>query len=267
MDIHILLNELLENCDWTTKKIVYVANIIKVSEDLKKYPEIENITISDLEYTHFSHVRLIAKCFNVLNIHGFTKQTLIEMIRNKYNELTVFCDDKSTPNDTDIPVLLSQPIRSMHETKIQSPLEIGAPVPYDSDEYFDLSIITEMYHQYPVQYINDKRTDRVVLSFKTMLDFMKHATINLYKKHYRCFKYVHGTWYAFTSDNIWTKTDIDTIDTFCVIVFDRIESISSKLKYDEISNAFRDVNSDIRLRNAIFDTTSMKLQKIIKNCS
>jgi len=57
MDIHILLNELLENCDWTREKIVYVANIIKVSEDLKKYPEIENITISDLEFTHFSHVR------------------------------------------------------------------------------------------------------------------------------------------------------------------------------------------------------------------
>ena len=41
MDIHILLNELLQNCDWTTEKIVYIANIIKVSEDLKKYPEIE----------------------------------------------------------------------------------------------------------------------------------------------------------------------------------------------------------------------------------
>ena len=90
MDIHILLNELLENCDWTTEKIVYIANLIKVSEELKKYPEIENITISDLENTHYSHVRLVAKCFNVLNIHHCTKQALIEMIRTKYNKLIQF---------------------------------------------------------------------------------------------------------------------------------------------------------------------------------
>jgi len=78
---------------------------------------------------------------------------------------------------------------------------------------------------------------------------------------------MHGAWYAFTSDNTWIKTDIDTIDTFCAIVYERIECIRSKLNYTELDKAFRDVNSDIRLRNAIFDTTSAKLQKIIKNCS
>ena len=267
MDITLVLKEILDNSDWTEEKVEYVSHLIQVSKNLNKHPELRSITISDLEYINLTEVRLVGKCYNILNVHGFTKQALIEMIRIRYNELTVFHDNKNTPNDDDIHVQLSQQIQSMHETKIQSSLEIGDPIPYDSDEYFDLYIITEMYQQYPVQYISDKKTDRELLSFKTMLDFMKHATINLYKKHYRCFKYMHGTWYAFTTDNTWIKTDIDTIDTFCAIVYDRIEAIRSKLKYDELDNAFRDVNSDIRLRNAIFDTTSIKLQKIIKNCS
>ena len=267
MDVTLMLKEILQNSDWTEEKVEHVSNLIQVSKNLNKHPELLNITISDLEYINLSEVRIIGKCYNVLNVHGFTKQALIEMIRIRYNELTVFHDNKNTPNDDDIHVQLSQQIQSMHETKIQSSLEIGDPIPYDSDEYFDLYTITEMYHQYPVQYVSDKKNDREVLSFKTMLDFMKHATINLYKKHYRCFKYMHGTWYAFTTDNTRIKTDIDTIDTFCAIVYDRIEAIRSKLKYDELDNAFRDVNSDIRLRNAIFDTTSIKLQKIIKNCS
>ena len=267
MDITLVLKEILDNSDWTEQKIVYVSNLIEVCKNLKKYPQLRDITISDLEYIHLFDVRRIAKCYDILNTHAFTKQALIDMIRTKYNELTVFHEDKNTPNNDDIYVQSSQPIQSMHETKIQSSLEIGEPIAYDSDEYFDIYIIREMYQQYPVQYISDKKTDRELLSFKTMLDFMKHATINLYKKHYRCFKYMHGAWYAFTSDNTWIKTDIDTIDTFCAIVYDRIEAIRSKLKYDELDNAFRDVNSDIRLRNAIFDTTSVKLQKIIKNCS
>ena len=267
MDITLVLEELLQNCDCTEQKIIYLSNMIRVRDNLREYPQLRNITISDLEYIHLFDVRHIAKCYDILNTHAFTKHALIDMIRTKYNELTVFHEDKNTPNDDDILVQLSQRIQSMHDTKIQSPLEIGDPIPYDSDEYFDLNIITEMYHQYPVQYVSDKKSDREVLSFKTMLDFMKHATINLYKKHYRCFKYMHGTWYAFTTDNTWIKTDIDTIDTFCAIVYERIEAIRSKLKYDELDNAFRDVNSDIRLRNAIFDTTSIKLQKIIKNCS
>ena len=267
MDITLVLKEILDNSDWTEEKVEHVLNLIQVSKNLYKHPELLNITISDLEYINLTEVRLVGKCYNILNVHGFAKQALIEMIRTRYNELTVFCDNKNTPNDDDIHVQSSQRIQSMHETKIQSPLEIGDPIPYDSDEYFDLNIITDMYHQYPVQYVSDKKNDREVLSFKTMLDFMKHTTINLYKKHYRCFKYIHGAWYAFTSDNTWIKTDIDTIDTFCAIVYERIEAIRSKLNYTELDNAFRDVNSDIRLRNAIFDTTSAKLQKIIKNCS
>ena len=267
MDITLVLKEILDNSDWTEEKVEYVSHLIQVSKNLNKHPELRSITISDLEYINLTEVRLVGKCYNILNVHGFTKQALIEMIRTRYNELTVFHDNKNTPNDDDIHVQSSQPIQSMHETKIQSPLEIGEPIAYDSEEYFDIYRIREMYQQYPVQYVSDKKTDRELLSFKTMLDFMKHATINLYKKHYRCFKYMHGTWYAFTTDNTWIKTDIDTIDTFCAIVYERIECIRSKLKYDELDNAFRDVNSDIRLRNAIFDTTSIKLQKIIKNCS
>ena len=72
----------------------------------------------------------------------------------------MFYETKNTTNDDSdhvLPVQLSQPIRSMHETKIQSALEIGEPIPYDSEEYFDLYLITEMYQQYPVQYFCDKK--------------------------------------------------------------------------------------------------------------
>ena len=105
MDIHILLNELLENCDWTKEKILYVSNIIEVCEKLNKYPQLREITISDLEYSHLSEVRLIAKCFTIFNIHHFTKQALIEMIRIKYNKLIQFGESTTTQNTNNDDIL------------------------------------------------------------------------------------------------------------------------------------------------------------------
>ena len=175
MDIKIIMKEYLDYMECTKHQVLYGSDLVRVSDNLDKYEQLKNITISDLEYTNLSEVRLIGKCYNILNVHTFTKHALIEMIRIKFNELTVFDDNKNTPNDDNIHIQLPQRIQSMHETKIQSSLEIGEPVPYDSDEYFDIYIITEMYHQYPVQYIYDKKNDREIMSFKTMLDFMKHC--------------------------------------------------------------------------------------------
>ena len=67
--------------------------MISVRENLRKYPELVNITIGDLEYIHLFEVRRIAKCYDILNTHAFTKHALIDMIRTKYNELTVFHDN------------------------------------------------------------------------------------------------------------------------------------------------------------------------------
>ena len=84
MDITLVLKEILDNSEWTEQKVEHVSNLIKVSKNLNKHPELLNITISDLEYINLSEVRIIG----ILNVHGFTKQALIEMIRIRYNELT-----------------------------------------------------------------------------------------------------------------------------------------------------------------------------------
>ena len=96
MDVTLMLKEILQNSDWTEEKVEHVSNLIKVSKNLNKHPELLNITISDLEYINLSEVRIIG----ILNVHGFTKQALIEMIRIRYNELTahildiiMFCNE------------------------------------------------------------------------------------------------------------------------------------------------------------------------------
>ena len=79
MDITLVLKEILDNSDWTEQKIVYVSNLIEVCKNLKKYPQLRDITISDLEYIHLFDVRRIAKCYDILNTHAFTKQALIDI--------------------------------------------------------------------------------------------------------------------------------------------------------------------------------------------
>ena len=93
MDITLVLEELLQNCDCTEQKIKYLSNMIRVRDNLREYPHLQNITIGDLEYIHLFDVRRIAKCYDILNTHAFTKHALIDMIRTKYNELTVFHDN------------------------------------------------------------------------------------------------------------------------------------------------------------------------------
>ena len=88
MDITLVLKEILDNSDWTEEKVEYVSHLIQVSKNLNKHPELRSITISDLEYINLTEVRLVGKCYNILNVHGFTKQALIEIIRTRYNELT-----------------------------------------------------------------------------------------------------------------------------------------------------------------------------------
>ena len=85
MDITLVLKEILDNSDWTEEKVEHVSNLIQVSKNLYKHPELLNITISDLEYINLTEVRIIGKCYNILNVHGFAKQALIEMIRIRYN--------------------------------------------------------------------------------------------------------------------------------------------------------------------------------------
>ena len=41
--------------------------MIRVRENLKKYPELLNTTIGDFEYIHLFDVRRIAKCYDILN--------------------------------------------------------------------------------------------------------------------------------------------------------------------------------------------------------
>ena len=67
--------------------------MIRVHNNLREYPHLQNITIGDLEYTHLLDVRHIAKCYDILNTHAFTKHALIDMIRLEYNNLTVFHDN------------------------------------------------------------------------------------------------------------------------------------------------------------------------------
>ena len=72
---------------------MYLSNMIRVRDNLREYPQLQNITISDLEHTDLFDVRCIAKCYDILNTHAFTKHALIDMIRIKYNKLIVFHDN------------------------------------------------------------------------------------------------------------------------------------------------------------------------------
>ena len=99
MDLKMILKEGLENSELTEQKIMGIASLIEVCENLKKYPQLRNVYLCDLEHTHLSDVRLVAKCYKIPNVHAFTKHALIDMIINKYNELTSFCDSETATND------------------------------------------------------------------------------------------------------------------------------------------------------------------------
>ena len=57
-----------QNSEWTKEKVVHVSNLVQVSKNLNKHPELRSITISDLEYIDSSEVRLVAKRYNVQNM-------------------------------------------------------------------------------------------------------------------------------------------------------------------------------------------------------
>ena len=44
--------------------------MIRVRHNFREYPHLQNITIGDLEYTHLSDVKRIAKCYDILNTHA-----------------------------------------------------------------------------------------------------------------------------------------------------------------------------------------------------
>ena len=48
MDITLVLNKVLDNSDWIEQKVEHVSNLVQVSKNLNKHPELRSITISDL---------------------------------------------------------------------------------------------------------------------------------------------------------------------------------------------------------------------------
>ena len=67
-------------------------------------------------------IQKLAQAFGIHNTHAIhSKELLIRMVNTKYAALT-------------------------------RPLKIGPPIKYDSEEYFELSIIRDVYSDYPVEF-------------------------------------------------------------------------------------------------------------------
>ena len=99
-------------------------------------------------------LRKIGRDFGLINVNSLPSKELLEnQIYHAYQCLMNMLNNE-THDNVNLP-----------NNSIQESVQLGTPVPYDSEEYFDLAIIAEVYEKYPVKY--EMKKDEKVLNIKS----------------------------------------------------------------------------------------------------
>ena len=255
MDITDRLNTFLDETGLTLQMLEYASELLVVHKQLQKHAELYNVTSpADLPDQTAITIRKLAQAFGIRNSHAvYSKEQLIDMINTKYAAIT------KEPDTEEVPMQIESATTEL-ERKIQKPLKIGPPIEYDSEEYFELSIIRDVYSDYPVEIFQKNKT--LVLKNSTMDAFFQHFITDLFRKQFRCFKYFRNEWYKF-SGNEWVTMFTSEIDGFVLWVYNRLESVARQIDRD-LTSAYGLI--DITNRNLVLKHATIELKKAIKSC-
>ena len=258
MDIPQKFQEFLEDTGLSMEMLRYGGRLLNVIDELNKHQELYDIkSINDLSNQTAEKVRKFAQCIGIHHSHGgYKKDKLIKMIESSHATLT----QQPVPQET---TLIIEESTSVHETRIQRHLNIGEPISFENDQYYELEVIREMYADYPVQFVEKK--DKTVLKFKTMETFFCNIIIDLFLKHYRCFKYIDTQLYMFSNDE-WIPVFPNTINQFVMHCYGCLVSLAEKINAD-LSDAFGALDADISNRNIILKRAARDLLPVIKRCT
>ena len=265
------LNDNLENDGISQKKMKYYYNLKTVTDKLQKYPEMQHITsmdVTDLEQHSVKKLRILAQCLGITKPNIITsKEELIHSIDTVYRSIERFEEETDDDEETkETENIVASPSPSLHEQRVQRALNIGEPLSYDSDEYYDLVSLQELYADYSVHFF--RKNDKTCLSVKSMDIFFTRALLLLFLKHYRCFKNINRQWYRYTNETErWETVNVYDIENFVFQVYERIESIA-RLIDKELSRAFVEMNDNVQQgKYVVTRNASIALQKCIKTCS
>jgi len=245
------LQKFLDDSSVTPEMLRYAARLQIATDELKKHEELKHIKLTNLSEQTAIKLRMYAKCIGIKNSHrGSQKEQLCQLIMTRYAELsqvpgteqTAMVTESTTPPE-------------------QRPLKIGEPKAYDTEEYFDLRIVQNVYSDYPVEFI--EKTKRSILKHKTMETFFCNVLIVLFLEHFKCFKLFRNDYYQYNGEE-WVPVFVNWIDEFVLRCYERVESVARQISND-LSLAFR--NMDITNRNIILKQASIALKAVIKKCT
>ena len=272
MELVQLFNSNIETSDISESRLRYLSTLMTITDKIKKYPELQDITsmlATDLEQHTLPKIRRLAHCIGITQPHTVpSKEQLIQKIVHTYKKILNTDTNKTEHNEDEEKEMENiVPSPSLHEQRVQRALNIGDPLSYDSDEYYDLDYLQEVYADYSVHFF--RKNDRTCLSVKSMDIFFTRALLSLFLKHYRCFKNINKEWYKYTNEtDRWEKVHVYDIDNFVRHVYERIESIARMID-KELSRAFSEMNEDLNrdYKYVVLRNASIALQKCIKTCS
>ena len=255
MDVSEQVQTFLSEKALSLQEVRYISRLVAVHDELQKHSDLYNITsVADLPDQTTIKLRKLAQCFGITHLHGVnSKEQLISKINTKYAEISQKPGTETTPMEVD-----TKP--TAHEQKIQRPLTIGEPKSYDSEEYFDLRIIRNMYSDYPIEIVEKKH--KHILMCDTMETFFCKIIVELFFKHFRCFKCIHSGWYKFAGSE-WIPMFENEIDEFVLWFYNRIESVARQIDRD-LTLAYTLI--DIKSRNNILKRAVVLLKQSIKKC-
>ena len=76
---------------------------------------------------------------------------------------------------------------SLHEKRVQRSLDIGEPLSYDSDDYYDSDSLRYIYSDYPVHFIEKRQKLCYQLKYEhiffSYIDFVVLETLSLFQEH------------------------------------------------------------------------------------
>ena len=239
------LNDNLENDGISQKRMKYYYDLKTMTDKIQKYPEMRNITsmhVTDLEQHSVQKLRILAQCLGITKPNIITsKEELIHSIDTVYRSIERFEEETDDEENKQTEIIVPSP--SLHEQRVQRSLNIGAPLSYDSEEYYDLYSLQEVYADNTVHFF--RKNDRTCLSVKSLNIFFTQALLSLFFKHYRCFKNINKEWYRYTNETErWEKVHVYDLDNFVRHVYERIESIARMID-KELSRAFNEMNEDV----------------------
>ena len=134
------LNDNLENDGISQKRMKYYYNLKTVADKIQKYPEMRNITsmdVTDLEQHSVQKLRILAQCLGITKPNIITsKEELIHSIDTVYRSIERFEEETDDEENKETENIVPSP--SLHEQRVQRALNIGDPLSYDSEEYYNL---------------------------------------------------------------------------------------------------------------------------------